>query len=47
MAAEPITLTAPDGRAYTTNDRVEATNLKARGYKVKADRPKAAQKPDK
>lgn len=35
-AKKSTTLIAPDGREYTTTDRVEIVNLRARGYKVKA-----------
>ena len=36
-----VTLVGPDGREYSTTDRSEVTNLKARGYRVKADKPAA------
>lgn len=36
-----VTLVDPKGREYVTTDRAEVTNLKARGYKVKADKPAA------
>lgn len=38
-----VTLVDPKGREYTTTDRGEITNLKARGYKVK-QAPKPANK---
>lgn len=38
-----VTLVGPDGREYSTTDRSEVTNLKARGYRVKADKPAATQ----
>ncbi len=40
MSAKRVTLVSPDGRDYTTTDRTEIVNLRARGYKVKeAQRP--------
>ena len=34
--AEKTTLVGPDGREYTTTSKVEAVNLRARGYKTKS-----------
>lgn len=40
-----VTLVDPKGREYTTTDRAEVVNLKARGYRVKADKPAPAPQP--
>lgn len=39
---DAIQLVSPDGRDYSTTDRVEATSLRARGYKLKETAKKAA-----
>lgn len=35
-AKKSVSLVGPDGREYSTTDRTEVVNLRARGYKVKA-----------